>query len=632
VPLIAGLVEWQFSDSLAERVRRMLGYRLPPSIDGVRIEATNNCAFGVGGLVGVGTNRETSAGGPLFSSGLLSAVDGRFDNLAAIQSELGLPPASDVELISSGYRQWGTDLFRRLKGEYAIAIWNPETMTLIAGRDPFSIRPLYYSISSTRVLLASDPEQILASGVVPPIPDDQSVVDYLLWDFRSVERSFFRDISRLPGGHFMVARKDGCKVSEFRRPIISSARHSDRQEFEADFRRLFRQAVKRRLHSNSPVGAHLSGGLDSSSIVCVADDLVLENPAICPGFFAAAALHPGLDCDEETFIRAVQSRLHVDVESWDGTLADSRELAASPCGLPGATFAMTGGTEGDVEIAKRRGASVLLSGIGGDQIGIPTGALEDAIAEIRLLDAWRIVSGAPGASISSVLRTGARMAKSAAPLWLRAIHDGLRQNSQAGPAWLTSWAREYADRPALAAHRGGPGTNLQQRRWQDLTSPRTVLSIEYVQNHALRHDIEMRFPFFDADLTAFVLGVPAQFWPPPWPQERLHREPLKGVLPAEIVLRRTKANFSSALTNRVRRQLKFIGELFTSKKWESERYVKQDGAREALAEFERSRNPPFALTYSVWAIASLEAWLQRVFRYATVLPWEVTNVRVGESR
>jgi asparagine synthase (glutamine-hydrolysing) len=625
VRLIAGLVEWTSSNSVAERVRRMLECFGSSSSAGTRIETIGYCAVGVAEPWAAAT-QSIGSGLSLSSSGLLVAVDGRLDNLANIQDELSLSAVTDVELVSAGYRRWGADLFKRLQGEYAIIIWDSAARTLIAARDPFSIRPLYYSVSSARILFANDAEQILASGLVATAPDDRAVVDYLVWEFQNVDRSFFRDIRRLPGGHVLVAKAEGCRVSEFRRPIVGESRLVDQQEYWAEFRRLFGQAVKRRLRSTSPVGAHLSGGVDSSSIVCVADDLLLDDPAICPGFFAAAALHPGLDCDEESFIRAVQARLHIDVEFWDGTLADPLELSVSPLGLPGARFTMTGGTQGDVEIARRRGARVLLSGTGGDQIGIPTGVLNDAVAEMRFRDAWRMVSHAPGATISSVLRTSAGVAKRAAPRWLREAHDGLRQRNQTTPTWLTDWAREYAAdaaRPVADAD-GEPGTHLQRRRWRDLISARTVLSIEYIQNHALRNGLEMRFPFFDGDLTAFVLSIPSQFWPPPWPQERLHREALRNVLPTEVVRRRTKANFSSALTNRVRRQLGLIRQLFASKKWAAEQYVRQTTARATLAEFEGSQNPSFTLTYAVWGIASLEAWLQTLFGYATVLPSEAT--------
>jgi asparagine synthase (glutamine-hydrolysing) len=625
VALIAGLVDWAaFSDAVADRVRRMLECFGNSSFSTAHVEAIGCCALGVAELSTAAT--QSLGGSALPPLGLLAAVDGRFDNLATIQEELGLPAVSDVELVTAAYRRWGADLFKRLKGEYSILIWDSLARVLVAARDPFSIRPLYYSVTSARLVLASDPEQILASGFVVPVPDDHTVVDYLTWEFQTIDRSFFRDIRRLPGGHVLVAKAGSCQISEFRRPVLSNSHLVDQQECWAEFRRLFRQSVRRRLRSSSPVGAHLSGGVDSSSIVCVADDLLLEEPALCPGFFAAAALHPGLDCDEEGFIRTVQARLHVDVEFWDGTLADPLELSVSPSGLPGSRFTMTGGTQGDVEIARRRGAHVLLSGAGGDQLGMPTGALDDVVAEMRWRDAWRILSDAPGATISSILRTSAGVAKRAAPRWLREAHDGLRKRNQPTPTWLTGWAREYAADAAQPVEdaEGELGTNLQRRRWRDLISPRTVLSVEYIQNHALRNGIEMRFPFFDADLAAFVLSVPSRFWPPPWPQERLQREALRDILPPEVVRRRTKANFSSALTRRVRLQLGLIRQLFTSRRWAAARYVHQAAAGAALVEFENTPSPSFALTYAVWGIASLEAWLQTLFGYAMALPLEAT--------
>src|SRR5262245_24438887 len=125
----------------------------------------------------------------------------------------------------------------------------------------------------------------------------------------------------------------------------------------------------------------------------------------------------------------------------------------------------------------------------------------------------------------------------------------------------------------------------------------------------------MRFPFMDWDLVTFALSIPSRLWPPPWPYERLHRRALADILPAAIAQRRGKANASDVLANRVRRQVSVIEALFHASSWASARYVDQRQAQASLAAFARSGSAPFSLTWSVWAIATLEAWLRRLSSY-----------------
>jgi hypothetical protein len=139
--------------------------------------------------------------------------------------------------------------------------------------------------------------------------------------------------------------------------------------------------------------------------------------------------------------------------------------------------------------------------------------------------------------------------------------------------------------------------------------------MEWVQQHAIRNRVEMRFPFMDASLINFALSLPWDRWPPPWPFERLHRTALGDLLPVAVRQRRSKANAADVLANRVRVQLPVIDDLFNAGSWASTRYVDQRSAQSVLAAFRSTPEVPFALTWPVWAIATLEAWLRRLSRY-----------------
>ena len=446
---------------------------------------------------------------------ILAVVDGRFDDLDTLRGALAAAPdASDADLVVAGYRRWGADVVTHLRGEFALLIWDEAASTLFAARDPFGVRPLFYARPGGRFVAASDPEQILATGLVPAEPDDETVVGYLLWQVHDAEPSFFRGIRRLPPGHVLFATPAATRIVDYRRLELVAL--GDGPDVWAEFRRLFFSAVHRRMESSGPCLLHLSGGLDSSCIVCAADRIRESDPKICSSVLAVAALHPGMASNEETFIKAVEARIRFPVECWDGTDAQAGELDDVPVWAPGARVSWTGGTRGDLDIARRHDARVILNGTGGDQIGIPSGVHQDAIAEHRWADAAGFFFHAPGATVASSLRNVLRLARSIAPTWARELHDGLRGRRERKPAWIAAgaWARRRS-KPRSFTPPGMLRTAVQRSHWHELTSARHVLSVEWAQQHGIRSGVEIRFPFMDWDLVRFALSIPSRLWPPP---------------------------------------------------------------------------------------------------------------------
>jgi asparagine synthase (glutamine-hydrolysing) len=560
---------------------------------------------------------DSGAQGAATAGDLLVAVDGRLDEVASLTSLLGVRVGSgDAELVLAAYRRWGSSFPSYLQGDFAIVLWDRQRRRLIATRDPLGVRPLFFALGNGRCFVASDVEPILASGHVSSAADDAVVVNYLRWTFADPQRTFFRDIRRVRPGHTFVATEAGVLEEDHRTLPTKLLGFADREECWSEYRRLFFQAVRRRLPSGATAVVHVSGGVDSTCIAEVTDAILQESsPSFAP-VTAAAAIHPGLPCDESSYIRDVAESVHFEVETWDGTQADPDELERTPVSFPGGRYIMTGGTEGDLEIARRIGARVVLSGNGGDQLGISDGTIEDAIIEGRWRDALALVWGAPG-SPGSRARRALSVAKALSPEWLRNLHRS-RKSPERLAEWLTPWAASVpADAPAANDRMSDHRTHAQRRRWKGLTDPRAVLVTEYIQQYGVRAGLDMRFPFLDWDLARLVLAIPSRFLPPPWPQERLQREALGHRFPPRIQQRRTKADFSSAMARRVNVQLPKVRELFHSSDWRMGRYVERASALKCLTSFERASTPPFHLTWAVWACASIEAWLRASSGYTS---------------
>ena len=612
---IAGFVDRAGRDDSSALVRTMLagvGERVP---DGIVVEDAPGCSLGIARLI------TTSAGvgiGCYRSSQVGVVLDGRLDNGGDLRSSLGLEAeVSDAAVVGAGYLRHGVDCFARIRGEFAAIIWDAGSRTLVAARDSFGVRPLCFAQSGAQLAVASDPEQLLMAGIISTAPDDDAVVDYLLWKPRHADRTFFRDARSVPAGHLLVVDRRSVRITRYRSPALANVRLASREDYWAEYRTRFKRAIRSRLESPFPVVAELSGGIDSSSIVCVSDRILAEQEGTAyPSLIAAAGVYPGLPCDEEPYIRAVAEHVRIPVQRWNASTSTVDELADSSLSMPAGGVMTFGGSVGQLDIAASYGARVLLSGIGGDQVGSPAGGIRDAITELRWNDAARMIFQRPSVSIRSVVGVARALARSFVPMSIRRMRANRRVLDER-PEWFSDWARRFPRLPVDIAYPEELGSEIQRRIWRSLTSGPHALLMTYAQHPAMDRAIDVRFPFLDVDLVALVLSIPSRFWPPPWPFERLHREILRDDLPAAIASRRGKAHFESAVLLRVRRHLPAIRDLFSPAAWRSEKYVSYQAAVRLMRLFESLESPDFRTTYSLWAVATLEAWLGAISRYST---------------
>ncbi|HKE24642.1 MAG TPA: asparagine synthase (glutamine-hydrolyzing) [Bryobacteraceae bacterium] len=179
---------------------------------------------------------------------------------------------SDSEILLHLYEDFGVECVHHLRGEFAFVLWDSRQRRLFAARDRFGIKPLFYSESRGRLLLASEVKALHAAGV-PAAWDDQGFADTLAF-FSAPPRSLFRGVSSVPPGHYMVvARGTGVSTHrywdwDFAREDEMPAARPDREYIE-EFRSLLDDAVNTRLRADVPVGCYLSGGIDSCSVLAL---------------------------------------------------------------------------------------------------------------------------------------------------------------------------------------------------------------------------------------------------------------------------------------------------------------------------------------------------------------------------
>ena len=275
--------------------------------------------------------------------GFILTWDGRLDNrevlIADLRSDLDASP-TDLAIFAAAFDRWDTDCFRRIVGDWAVSIWKPEQRELLFAADYMAIRHIFYYLKNDRIWWSTDLSPlVLLSGDKFHIDDDY-IAGYFAHD-PDAHLTPYREIREVPPGQFVRIRNGSVSVERFWRfSPKSRIRYKTDAEYEEHFRHLFRQSVRRRLRSDSPILAELSGGLDSSSIVCMADDIIANEGEQFPRLDTISYYdntEPNGD-DSIYFQKIEQKRGRV------GIHIDGSKLGSSPaslecsefCPLPGA--------------------------------------------------------------------------------------------------------------------------------------------------------------------------------------------------------------------------------------------------------------------------------------------------------
>lgn len=229
------------------------------------------------------------------SGDLVLVADARIDNRDELIAILDPPQRemaiTDGELILAAYQKWGNTCPEKLIGDFAFSIWDAKQQTLFCARDPMGLRPFYYYVSDRAFVFASEIKALFCLPEIPRQLDEVQVAYFLDWFRSDRERTFYRNVRRLPAAHWLEVDANRLRTGIYWEADPKREIHfSTDDQYVEGFRELFLQAVDCRLRSAFPVGSALSGGLDSTSIVCAARRLLDKNQP----FHAVSAAFPGL--------------------------------------------------------------------------------------------------------------------------------------------------------------------------------------------------------------------------------------------------------------------------------------------------------------------------------------------------
>ena len=551
---------------------------------------------------------------PLVSAlGHILTWDGRLDNRDELIQLPGCVDQSstDVEIVMASHFRWGTEFLTYLIGDFALSVWEPNSRTLLLARDAFGTRPLYYQINPQRIVWSSDLATLLDVSTLPVEVDRGYIAGYLS-NVPQLDRTAYKNIYSVPPGTALIIRDDRVEKREFWRPDVKrEIRYQSDSEYEEQFRALFRDAVRCRLRSDRPVWAELSGGLDSSSIVCMADEILTTEDVQATRIETVSYVYDNSPTsDERRFIREVEDLRgqagHYFHE--DESVGRFLDLDFAAIVRPNPIYRFTARHDWVRTQMQSTGSRVLLSGVAGDNL-LWSGAqispeLADLLVQLKLAYLHRQVS----------LWSRSTRNSYAATLWGGAVLPALPQTLQTR---LTSQSaasplidRRFAKQMSIVERRAdAPDTwkfKLPSARAQSsmlAAAVRAVASCYYRD----RVPTEYRFPFLHLPLVELLLAIPVEQKIRPSETRSLQRRALKHVLPPAILRRQSKRWATEALCRRLANNWREVGWLF------KEPRVCEHGFVDAAAFAEvakRIQHGVQNITAQLTLVVSVELWLR----------------------
>jgi asparagine synthase (glutamine-hydrolysing) len=529
---------------------------------------------------------------------------------------------TDTEVILHLYEEEGIDCLDRLDGMFALAIWDERRRQLLVARDRLGKKPLYYTRAAGRLIFASEIKALLAHPDVSRDLDLEAMDLYLTFANTPPPRTLFAGISKLPAAHRLVAGETGTLVERYWSPMGEQAwsESVDEEEAAAEVSARLQAAVRKRMMSDVPIGAFLSGGVDSSANVALMSalsDRPLQTYSVgFQGFGPAENFH------DLPYAREVAARFgchHQEITvSADECRAYLPELVhaqdepiADPACLPMHFLCRA---------VRRDGVVVVLVGEGSDEV---FGGYEDMAHVItRANRRFQQVRRLPSL-VRAGLHRASRLLRAPAgrvDLLRRAHHDEPLYWGLDVAFWesekadlLTARAaapfsfvqQVYAD---LASRQ--PGADLlQQMSALELANRLPELLLMRVDKISMAHSLEARAPFLDADLVSYALSLPQRLKIRSMNETKyILKKALRPVLPASV-LDRHKQGFRVPLPEWLR------GPLAT---WARKQVL--EGPLAARGVFKRpfverlwSRHlsGQFDHSYDLWCLINLGAWYER---------------------
>lgn len=531
---------------------------------------------------------------------------------------------SDTEVLVHLYEDYGDRLVEHLRGMFAFAIWDTRHERLLLGRDRVGKKPLFVARSGSKLWFASEIVALLQDPEIDRTPDLGAIRDYLAYQYVPIPRTAFSAIEKLPPASTMIATRDHFSQRKYWQLTYGGSRgHESEDSLQERLRELLWEATKVRLISEVPLGAFLSGGIDSSAVVAaMAEQTAGPVKTFSIGF-------PDEQFDELRYARLVAEQFATDhhefivephaLEIMPKLARHYGEPFADPSAIPSFYLA---------ELTSRH-VTVALNGDGGDEsfAGYSRYVSNDRVAHLNWL---------PG----SLRRLGPHVARllgnpsrydSLSARAQRVSQILAMEPSERYAHWMSAFQRpmrpDVMQPGFLAATEDRAPEELVREVWRNSgarsridrmldTDIQTYLPGDLLVKMdiaTMAYSVEARSPFLDQELMAFAAELPARLKLRGAAGKVLLKSALRGVLP-DSILDRPKMGFGVPLYAWFRNELRELpGELLMASDSRVHAYVRPPAIAELIAQHQAG-----AADHSLrlWVLLQLELWHREVVEAA----------------
>ncbi|BCM90922.1 putative asparagine synthetase [glutamine-hydrolyzing] [Abditibacteriota bacterium] len=574
------------------------------------------------------------------------AGDVRLDSRDELARHLELPVEqshnwSDSRLVLETYQRFGQETPRKLKGDFAFAIWDEARSTLFCARDRFGVRPFYFAFVPEKLLaFANEIKALWPALPFPPRPDEAHIADYLVGGFASFSRTFYEGIERLPPAHTLTLDLSGSAPPRQNVYFSLDGAHELHLDSDADYahqlRAGFERSIRERAQCPSRLAVFLSGGLDSSSVAAVA---TRQTPPEKHPLLALSMVFARFkDCDERRWIEpnlASGAGLLEREWVWGDDIGALNSIERVVWHLDGPPPGVnTCSTWAQYAPLQKAGARVVLDGHGGDEVIflgyerinelINARRFKDARHELLLLRRHGITKASATPLLWAHLSQKARGTRFIGR-FMRALpsRSAPRPASKNSPRPLSEIEEGVAivrqlvraeKRPLLPSPSLPPeAASVREHHLHTLTTALQPLALEAMDAIAGAHALEVRAPFWEEELVKLCLSFPSD-------QKLRHgwnrwvmRRAMEGLLPPSVQWRRAKTNFAPQMIFGLRSVERARVEAQLDEPGMLENWVDIARTRELWAELQslplesvRAAQIAFAL----WRVLALGVWLQ----------------------
>ena len=591
----------------------------------------------VDGAVGLGIRRLSiidPEGGnqPIVSEdgSVVLVFNGEIYNFRELREELvgnghRFATAADTEVLVHGYEEFGPDVVHRLRGMFGFALWDAREEQLLLAVDRFGIKPIYWALTSGQLVFGSEMSSVLASGVVPRSLDDAALAEFLSLGFVPAPASILEGVHKLDPGTRLVWRRDSEPVLDryWEPPHAHAGSPVIAEDLRSALLAQLRDAVRSHLVSDVPIGAFLSGGVDSSIVVALMAEATPEPVKT----FSIGFDDPAHDELEKARIVARQYGTdHHELVVDPGAVDEVLPALASHFGEPFAdssalpTYYVSGLAAESVKVA--------LSGDGGDEMFI-------GYTTFQGVDLARRLEPVPDVARRSLARGPALVPRLPSAAWNdrlgrwgKRLHDSLAGAEGAYRSKLSIVApdvlsqvlsRELQERLAtrnpfrrldqsLAMNANGADP-LERFLHANLEVTLPSDMLVKVDRMSMARSLEVRVPLLDHVLAEFALAIPVRQRFPRWRLKGLLRDSVTGLLP-ESILRQRKHGFTVPLSRWFRGDLTaFARDILLDDVTRRRGFLDSDGVQAALAKHATGARD---MGGAVWSLVVLELWCREV--------------------